>query len=369
MKQQDFCRELQQAAPPMSDEFHRRIETFLTDTAIHEAVQPVVRHVRMGSRTLVIALIALLLMGTVALAATQWGIFDKLGFMLGEQPVNGTVPYLEKVLHQETIGNAEITILEAGYDGRTLLMQYSYRSVDDSPAEVYWWTDHFWIDGQCISMAANSGGDRDSTTTPGVTICTDYFRLDNENVELNGVVTIGLPLGEKPDSDYFRSLYDENTFSYAQPEQGLVLFTFDTGDVLSHVETIHPNVETVTDIVTAKASEVSFTPLMTYITLELEGNPAALEAYKAEHGEGYYDENGVLYWSFSSLDVHISYLDSLTLVDGSGTPFFPNHLGNNGMSDHWAEYIYPHIEKLPEHLYLAPMENGTANMSEAIFIR
>lgn len=372
MNQKNFCRELKSITPGVSEAFHQRVEHFLAEQVAQEAQLPQAsrRQFRLGGRALAMALAALLLMGTVAMAATHWGIFDTLGFMLGGQPVSDHMQ-MEKILHQETIGNREITILEAGYDGRTLLLQYSCRDLDGQQADADWWTDHFWINGQSMDMPADSGAETTKTETPGEIVRTDYIRLDNENVQLSGSVTIGLPLGEKPDATYIKTLYNSEIDGYTQPEQGLVVFSFNTGDVLSKVETLYPNVETVTDIVTVKATEAAFSPLMTYITLELAGNPDALDAYKAEHGEGYYNENGMLLFSFTSMDVHSDYLFSLTLVDESGTVLFPGYYGNNGMGDTWAEFLFPYIapENMPEQLYLAPVEDGIANMDEAIFIR
>lgn len=370
MKQQEFCRALQQAAQPVPGAFHRRIEGFLAERVTHEEMQPVQRTVRASCRVLVIALVVLLSMGTVALAATHWGIFNALGFILGGQPLSDSMQ-MEKILHREVIDNTEVNVLEAGYDGRILLLQYTCQNPEGAKPYEEWWTDRFWVNGKSISMPADSGSDAAETDTPGKVIRTDYIRLVNENIQLSGLVTIGLPLGRKPDSEYFKFLYDSETDSYAQPDSGLVLFTFDTGEVLSRVETIHPNAETVTDLVTAEATEVSFTPLMTYITLGLEGTPAALEAYKVQHGEGYYDANGQLIWEFTSMDVQTEYLHSLTLVDEAGTVLFPEHYGGNGMGDAWAEYLFPHIaeDAMPKHLYLAPVENGAVNMAEAIFIK
>lgn len=372
MKQQIFCKELQDAMSTVPASFHQRIETFLSEKVVQEESRQRSTQLsfRMARRAIAIALAALLVLGTVAVAAAHWGIFDALGFMLGGQPVSDDMQ-MAKILHQETIGNKEITILEAGYDGRTLLLQYSCRNLDGTKAHTDWWTDHFWINGQSVDMPADSGSYEAETETTGEVVRTDYIRLDNESIQLSGQVTIGLPLWEMPDIAYFKSLYNSETDSYAQPDQGLVVFSFDTGDVLSKVETLHPNVETVTDIVTVKATEAAFSSLMTYITLELSGNADALDAYKAQHGEGYFDENGTLVWLFTSMDVHSDYLLSLTLVDENGVVLFPDYYSNNGMGETWAEFLFPYIapEKMPNHLYLAPVADGVANMNEAIFIR
>lgn len=371
MKQDTFCRELKALTPGVPAAFHQQVEDFLSEKVAQEnQSQHARQHFRLGGRAMVLALAALLLMGTVAMAATNWGIFDTLAYLLGEQPISNNMQ-MEKILHQETTGSTDITILEAGYDGRTLLLQYSCRSIDGTQTCADWWTDRFWVNGVSVDMPADSGADFTETETPGEVVRTDYIRLDNENIRLSGRVTIGLPLVEKPDMTYFKSLYDVEVGRYAQPEQGLVVFSFDAGDVLSRVETFYPNVKTVTDVVAAKVTEAAFSPLMTYITLELTGNPDALADYKQEHGEGYYNENAMLLWPYTSIDVHSSYLSSLTLVDENGTVLFPDHSGNNGMGDTWAEYLFPYIppETMPKHLYLAPVSKGVVNMEDAIFVR
>lgn len=406
MKQVDFRRHLASITPEVPKHFSDHMDCVLAgivrqeENQMKESTKNTIRTGgRIGSRALAFALAAAVLLGSVAFAATQWGIFDSLGFMLGSQPVSTDAP-LQEILHKETINNVEITIHEAGYDGRTLFIQYSYRMLDETEPfgaatasgkqggvsvgaleklashNVGWWIDHFWINGQCMDMAADSGAEETGTQVPGEIMRTEYWRLDNLDVELSGEVTIALPIGERqPLSDYIKKDHPEKydaSGNLLQPEKGLVAFTFDAGDVLGEVTTLNPNVETVTPDVTAKVSEAAFTPLMTYITLELEGDPDALAAYKAVNGEGYYDSEGNLQWSFTSLDVHHDYILSLELVDGSGQPVFPDFGGGfNGVGDQWAEFLYPYIapESMPAELWLAPMDGDTADMSEAIRVK
>ena len=50
--------------------------------------------------------------------------------MTGEgTPVNAD-SIMQKELYRETVNGVEISILEAGYDGRTLLLRYSFRMPD-----------------------------------------------------------------------------------------------------------------------------------------------------------------------------------------------------------------------------------------------
>ena len=43
--------------------------------------------------------------------------------------------------------------------------------------------------------------------------------------------------------------------------------------------------------------------------------------------------------------------------------------GCNGHGDNWAEYLFPYRESYPAEMWLAPMENGTADMTKAVRVR
>ena len=137
MKQETFRRELSDLTPDVPEVFHQRVEAFLQEKVNQEVnmKESAKRALYMGghfsSRALIFALVAVLMLGSVAFAATQWGIFDSLGFMLGDQPVSSDAQ-MQKILHKETINDVEITIHEAAYDGRTLFIQYSYRMLDET---------------------------------------------------------------------------------------------------------------------------------------------------------------------------------------------------------------------------------------------
>lgn len=391
MSEAAFRRELTELFPEVPQALHQQVEVFLQEKVERE--EQVGEHPRsmgracgrIGMRALVFALMAVLALSAVALAATQWGIFDALRVILGTQP-----PTADSVMHanlyQETVNGVTITVQEAGWDGKTLFVQYSYRlpeGVETSARldEATWalldeynvgnWVDAFWIDGVCMDMAGGSGGTDQLTEIPGEIVRTAYWRLDQMDVTLSGEVTFTLPIGEKQSAEYRRSLYDGETQAYRLPDRGVVTFSMDTGDMVSRVVSLHPDEKTVTPDVTVSVSEAAFTPLMTYITLNLEANPDSLAAYKAEHGEGYVDENGSLLWAYSGVDVYGAWISSLELVDGAGQRVFPENSGLNGCSSTWAEFTYPYMdpEKLPEQLWLAPVHAGTADMSQAIRVK
>ena len=387
MKQETFCKELAALTPEMPESFHLRVETFLGDKVREEAQAPATPERRtlrtgrrIGRRALVIALIAALLLGTAALAATQWDIFRTLRVILGVQPPTAD-SVMQSVLCHETVNGVDITVREAGYDGRTLLLQYSFRLPDMAEPlgdlepvtqrGVGWWVDAFWINGQAMDMAADSGSDYTAGDVPGEIIRTDYWRLDNLGVTLSGEVEIALPIGEMQPAEYRRAIYDAETDQYTLPDRGIVTFRIDTGDTLSRVVTLYPDAEAVLPDVTARVTEAAFTPLMTYITLELAVNPASLEAYQAEHGMGYYAGDGTLIWAYGGADVFAEWAESLQLVDGAGEMLFPGYYGGNSLGNTWAEFIYPYLDAsaLPEEMWLAPVRDGEADMTLAVRVK
>lgn len=399
MKQETFRRELCDLTPDVPEVFHQRVETFLQEKVAQEVnmKESTKRALYMGgrfsSRALIFALIAVLALGTVAVAATQWGIFGSLSEMLGMQPPTAD-SVMQGDLHQETVNGVEITIEEAGYDGRTLFLQYSYRfpGIDEPLGTVSkhgermlteddmalfeqynlgWWVDAFWINGQPMEMAGDSGSNDRGSENPGEIIHTEYWRLDNIDVELSGKVEIALPIGESQPAEYRKAIFDKASGQYTLPDKGVVTFSFDASDTLSRVVTLNPNVETVTPEVTAKVSEAAFTPLMTYITLDLTANPEALAAFKQENGEGYYDEQGNLLWPYSGMDMYSGWIVGLKLVDGDSKELFPDAVGCNGVGNGWAEFLYPYMDpaNLPDELWLAPMDGDTADMEYAIRVK
>ena len=387
MKQETFCKELAALTPEMPESFHLRVEAFLGEKVREEAQAPANPERRtlrtggrIGRRALVIALIAALLLGTAALAATQWNIFRTLRVILGIQPPTAD-SVMQSVLCHETVNGVDITVREAGYDGRTLLLQYSFRLPDMAEPlgdlepvtqrGVGWWVDAFWINGQAMDMAADSGSDYTAGDVPGEIIRTDYWRLDNLGVTLSGEVEIALPIGEMQPAEYRRAIYDAETDQYTLPDRGIVTFRIDTGDTLSRVVTLYPDAEAVLPDVTARVTEAAFTPLMTYITLELAVNPASLDAYQAEHGMGYYAGDGTLIWAYGGADVFAEWAESLQLVDGAGKMLFPGYYGGNSLGNTWAEFIYPYLDAsaLPEEMWLAPVRDGEADMTLAVRVK
>lgn len=398
MKQETFRRELKHLTPDVQEVFHHRVETFLQEKVDQEVnmkestKRALYAGGRFSSRALIFALVAVLMLGTAALAASRGEIFDTLGVILGTQPPTAD-SVMRANLHQETVNGVEITIREAGYDGKTLFLQYSYRlpgttgSAEDGQQEVRrltgedillldaynvgWWVDTFWINGQPVDMASNSGREVHGSETPGEIICTEYWRLDNIDIELTGEVEIALPIGDSQSAEYCEVIFDRASEQYTLPDKGVVTFTFDADDILSRVVRTNPNTITVTPDVTVCVSEVAYTPLMTYITLAMEPNPDSIAAYQNEHGDGFCDADGTLLWAYNGMDVYGAWISALQLVDANGNLVFPGHLGNNGYNETWAEFTYPYMDtgNLPDEMWLAPVEEGAADMTYAIRVK
>ena len=292
--------------------------------------------------------------------------FTLLG-LIAEQ-TEGDVPesaaaLIQKDLYQVTVNNVEITVREAAYDGRSLFLVYSSRMTDvDHPlgltaADYYgdelpegadpdeyvyslvedaedlleehnvgWWIDDIWFNGKPMNdMPDGSGQFVTGTGAPGELVECDIWRLDNLDITLAGKVQISLPIGDRPEA-----------------------------------ETALPDV-------TAKISEAAFSPIMTYIKLELAVNPDALDAFIAENGEGARDEDGEIMWPYGPMDVFGEWLESMQLTDGDGTILFPDNIGPSEYGDESAEFILPYLETIPETLYLAPVgDDGVADLSLAI---
>ena len=215
-------------------------------------------------------------------------------------------------------------------------------------------------------MPDSSGQYLTGTGTPGELIEEDAWRLDNLGVFLEGEVRISLPIGEHQSPDV---LARDEEGRARLPENGVVTFTFDAEDALSRVRVLHPEGETVLPEVTVSVREAAFTPLMTYITLDLTVNPDAMAAFIDENGECVVDEDGEELWEYGPMDVFGAWTESLTLTDGEGNVLFPECIGPDAYSDLDASFLCPCVETMPDALYLAPVDDeGVADMEHAVRI-
>ena len=182
MNTDEFKKQLASVTPDVPEHFHNRVEMTLENIVLQEAQikestkQAVKTAGRFSGRTLAIALALVLVLAAAAFAASQWNLFGALPHLAGESPVNAD-SVMQKDLHTETVNNVEISIDEVGYDGRTLLIQRSYRMLDVDRVlgeednyeqmlwdrHVGWWIDAIWINGKETMMPNGS----ESTVAPG----------------------------------------------------------------------------------------------------------------------------------------------------------------------------------------------------------
>lgn len=332
---------------------------------------------------LVCALVLMLLTCT-ALAATllSRNVLEPFVGPVSEE----TSQFIQRDLAKVSYAHCDVEIREAAYDGMSLYILYSIRdrnatepweNLDEATRNAYleaesfpameadgigWWKDALWINGQPINMPGNSVCYTYLGQEPGELLFYQMYRLDQEGIRLSGdAVEIALPVGT-------RGLLTSG--SIKPPESGVITFTLNADTALSHTLIQQPQAAAVvTDKVVASVSQVDYTPLQTYITLSLQAREGALDAFVAEYGPGPLDENGQLLYPYTDQFVFGGWVDSLVLVDETGTPLFPEVSGCNGYSDTWAEFVYPHMETIPDALYLAPMVDGQARMAEAIRVR
>ena len=235
------------------------------------------------------------------------------------------------------------------------------------------WTERIWFDGREADMTtAGSGGMTTGTAEPGVIEEYYYLRLDKDDVFLDGKVEVAFPIGPPPEGFYppaeHPEIFDENG-RMRLPDEGVITFTLDVTGMTDRVVTEHPCIPVATDLVTAQVTEACFSPLMTYITLDLEVNPDAMAAFIEANGDGYYDEEGRLMWSYGGMDVFDSWIYSLSLVDGQGVELFPEEFGLDVHGDKMAEFVYPALSPLPDELWLAPIQDGAADMTSSVRVR
>ena len=435
MKINEFKNRLASVTPEVPEHFHNRVEMTLENIVTQEAQmkestkQAIKTAGRFSRRTLVIALAIVLALGAIAFAAAQWHLFERvsISYLTGKSPVNAD-SIMQRDVYTETVNDVEISIQEVGYDGRILMVQYKYQIPDMDEAfgvtlrdrygdnipedelkeqggdpdkavsgwsdeekmyevlaahNVGWWNDSIWVNGQEVNAPESSEMGMDGTTVPGEIICTLVWRLNNNGVIVNGPIEISLPIGEcQPLENYSRSKHPElwDGDDLKKPDKGMITFTYDAGDIQSKVKTYHPNKETVLPEVTAKVSEAAFTPLMTYITLDLEANPEAMAAFIKENGENVVDEDGTVLWPYTPMDMFESWVWSLELVDKNGKLIFPGRQGCEGVGSEY-DFLYPYLENIPDELYLAPVEetevdengertgNAKVDMSQAVLVK
>lgn len=386
MKINEFKDKLASVTPEVPEHFHSRVEMTLEnivsqEVQMKESTKQAIRTAgRFSRRTLVIALAIVLALGAIALAATQWHIFEAISVLTGSAPVRAD-EFMQRNIYQETRNNTVINIDEVGYDGRILLLQYSYHFLDidkpfgislrdqygdnipaylleeqggDPDKPVPGWgeeeiykaltkhhvgrnSDSIWINGTKVNAPEMSEEWMQGTKNPGEAVCGLVWRVNNNGVIFDSPLEISFPLGGEP-----------------------FTFTYDVPDIQSHVKTYHPERETVLLEGTVKVSETAFSPLMIYITVDTKADPEALAKYMAESDDFQYGGSSFESWLYS-----------LQLVDSEGKVIETGSAGLETFNQESAKFLYPYQENLPDELWLAPVynEDEPADMSEAVLVR
>lgn len=343
-------------------------------------------------RILLYIIVAVLLVSGVAIAAAllTGTVFD---YTLGTTPENAQ-SMIQYDLAGETIGDAEVKVTQAAYDGMSLFVAFSIRDLNATePLGVYddlsgmrllregdyasiadmgvgWWVDHIWIDGQPIDMPAMSSVMDIATETPGEILYSMLLRLDQEEVYLDGKsVEISMPIGERQSLDSL--VKDSENGQIALPEKGMIAFTLDCS-IRDRVVRFTPEWETIGERWRAKVRSAIFTPIQTYVTVDWAVDEDVMAAFIAENGEGYPDGNGGYYWMYDGVDAVGNEIQSLQLVDQNGTPVIQNaegFYGSQGTGATVAYFTFPYVETLPDELYMAPTIGGDIDMGSAIRIK
>ncbi len=330
-------------------------------------------------KRLMACLMAVMLLLTAACAET-WDSFDALAPFYPIGQADGDA-FMQKVNAEETEGRIRIRQCELGYDGRSLISRYTIQLLDaDAPfgeideesglrlitweeaetfdalgygnGETGFWTDNFWIDGQCVGMAAFSSNYVTGSENPGEIVHTDIWRLDHLGVTLSGECEVTLPIGARPARETYAprsehpDKYDENG-DMLPPETGTLTAAFHAGDG-DRAKTHICDAKTVLDGCIVHGATVSVTPLMTYIELRVQFNDPD-DSFDALHRCQVTDASGRV--------LHPGW----TLLEGAGRP------DENGVQT--AYFLCPRLTDVSAPFYLAPVDrDGAADMTQAMLI-
>ena len=405
----NFCDELNRAVPPVPECFDKAMRATLDSIIAQEAAEiyparkraenrpaPALHHVRRGRKRWVAYLLAaVLLLGAVAVAASQLrrNVFE---VTLGTNAQNAN-QLIQYDLAKESFGECDIEIRQAAYDGMTLYLVYSVREraatellgeLDPDTGERYptdeitpamerdnigWWIDNLWINGQSVNMPGGSAQWVEVGDEPGELLFYQTWCLDQEDVYLSGKhEEISLPIGERQPRDSL--VIDREAHTIEKPKAGLVTFYLDCSIRDGVVET-HPNEWKDLGDFAVIASDVIYTPIQMYATLQLKINPDSLKRYIEENGEGIYDDKGTLVMPYDGTELVESWIYALQLTDGDGMPVDfgaadNGYFGCQGWGSTEALFTFPYMETYPEIMYLAPLgDDGAPDMTQAVRVK
>ncbi len=377
-----------EASPLFGDTIRKTLQKLADTDTVKES--PMI-HARAKRRT---ALLVLAIIVTVAIIATGATLLatNLFSVTMGDTPANAA-SLVQYTLAEETIGDFKVTVKEAAYDGMALYVLCSVRDMTATePLESFTvdtgeryltesanetirnrnvssWRDGLWIDGQYVSMPSMSVSLEQPGDENGELLYYFKYRLDQAPINLTGtIVEIALPIGEQQTNETLPK--DAESGLPQKPDAGTIAFNLDCS-TSDQVTKAHPDVQAEGINWTAAASQVVYSPLQLYITLDWSIRPEVLAAYIEENGDGYYLD-GEKMWDYDAVEVCGSEIMSMQLVNADGTPVFETmhgFYGCGGVSNTQAWFTFPYAPSYPETMYLAPASVNGYDMTQAVQIR
>jgi len=391
---------LDQAVPAVPEKFHHAMTSALEQITAQESVNPPGKEIRFPRRpgkrrAALIIFAAVLLMTTIAAAVAGRDVFSALW---GEnvQMQQDFRSIIQHDVAQAMIGDYRVRVDEAAYDGVSLYIKYSFRDMtadqllgsvkksrkgaerrvftyEDDAAISQWpvslWRDGFWINGEYISIPAESAGYHEPGDELGEVELYYLFRLDNEGIALTGENQITLPLGRRI---AYEDIPRDEGGELLPPEHDVLTFTINA-DGIHGIMRITDGPETAfPDGTAAWVSRADFTPIKLYLDIAFAIPEDVLAAYIQRAGsDGCYDDEGRLLYPYSGMDVASEWVYNMQLVDASGVPLEMTYGyadGVQGVGADQAFFVFPYMEEYPRPMYLAPVEDGIADMNRAILV-
>lgn len=405
MKDRKLNELLNETMPDVPDAFHQAMQNTLAQIVEEEdaASGIVTLHPHNGGvkkKTAVVILVAALLlaMTTAALALLNpevlrviWGKDASMRANFPEQ--------MQHDVSEVTVGDARVRLEEVIYDGVSLYTTYSIRDMTAtelwgesfegrksesrflrteeyeriSEMDVGWWTDGIWINGRRIGMPAMSGGDEVGGDEPGEIVYHSIWRLDQEDVYLTGKARVALPIGQRWPEWYKETPRNEDG-TFQEPARNMMVFTIDA-DKVQGVNRTQPNVKTVCeDGVEIWAAEADFTPMKLYVTLNYTVPQYLIDDYCIAMGtDGWYNDEGKLMMAFGEFEVAEQWAYDFRMVDEDGNVLVDlpinSYDGCQGFGRNVIFYTFPYMDEYPSPLYIAPVQDGVADMDRKVLLR
>lgn len=393
MNEREWSDRLEQAVPEVPQVFHNAMLGAFAQMAEEEQKSKMVKLPgrSLKRRTAAAILIAALLAATVAVAAALTP--RVLTIFWGEQ-VSMREDFPEMVQYdvaEEMVGDCRVRIDEVVYDGVSLYVDYSIRNmtveemIGDpgegrmlnmeememlSQWEAGFWRSSLWINGQEIDMPNMSSGFMYGGDEPGEVLFSELYRLDQEGLVLSGLTRVAMPIGEKQPFEKMMEMPRAEDGTMVEPDVGCLVF-YVNSDVqgVTRVENgPHSIWEDGTEVWLESAV---FTPIKLYMAIGYQIPQEAIEA-KLE------DNRSILEWGDETMWYSVSAIDAspwvydMMLVDGQGNAVDVRMDFADGFWSHGpvsSDYVFPYMEAYPSPLYLAPVENGVADMSRKVLVR